>query len=255
MRNDAGLYATLHLELAGHVHDIPVSREELRAIHEPLLTRMAAIARAAGGRAVVFLAGPPGCGKTTLAAVWEELARRLGSPATVQALPLDGFHYPNAVLDSRTTVRDGKVIPLRLVKGSPESYDRESLAASLRALRVGESPRWPRYDRSIHDPVPGAIAVSAAGILIIEGNYLLLDEPGWRDLARYKDLGVFVECDEETARRDILRRHGKGGRSAESAIRHYEFNDVPNRRRIMAARLGVDILLRYGPGRRLERAR
>jgi putative kinase len=237
----------------GHPQEVLVSRAEIASVHAPLVRRMADIARARGGRAVVLLAGPPGCGKSTLAALWEELARRQRGPL-LQALPLDGFHYPNAVLDARTVSRDGREVSLRLLKGSPESYDLESLARHLRDLHEGQTPAWPIYDRTVHEPVPSGIAVAREGVLVVEGNYLLLDEPGWRELAAFKDLGVFLECREEDARSDILARHVRGGRTPEDAARHYAFNDEPNRRRILAARHGVDIVLRYGPGRLLRMA-
>jgi pantothenate kinase len=229
---------------------------EIDSIHAPLLRQMGALAGANGGRAVVFLAGPPASGKSMLAARWEELARTLpAAAAVVQALPLDGFHYHSTILDSRTCLRGGERVSLRRIKGAPESYDLEGLAALLAEIDAGRSPAWPRYDRALHEPVPAAIPVIARGVLVVEGNYLLLDEPGWRDLARFKDLGIFIECDEETARRDILDRHCRGGRPLADALRHYEFNDVPNRQRIMSARQGVDVLLRYDAGRRLERVR
>jgi pantothenate kinase len=242
---------TFTLQTAGHAQEVRVSQEELDSIHAPLLARMNDLAQARGGRAVVFLAGPPGCGKSTLAALWEELSRqRRGVP--VQALPLDGFHYPNAVLDARTVSREGQEIRLRLLKGSPESYDRESLASRLRDLHVGRTPAWPVYDRTIHEPLPSGIAVAREGVLVVEGNYLLLDEPGWRELATFKDLGIFLDCGAEDARRDILLRHQRGGRSPEDAARHYAFNDEPNRRRILAAKHGMDVGLLYGPGRLLR---
>ena len=99
------------------------------------------------------------------------------------------------------------------------------------------------------DAVPDAIPVAADGILVVEGNYLLLDEPGWRELRVFADLGVFVECPEETLRTDVLIRHRRGGRSEDDAVRHYEFNDRPNWRRVMEHRQGVDLLLRVMPGR------
>jgi putative kinase len=242
---------TFTLHTAGHTQEVLVSQEEMDSIHAPLLARMEGLAQTKGGRAIVFLAGPPGCGKSTLAALWEELSRqRRGAP--VQALPLDGFHYPNAVLDARTVSREGQEIRLRLLKGSPESYDRESLASRLRELHEGRTPAWPVYDRTIHEPVPSGITVAREGVLVVEGNYLLLDEPGWRELAAFKDLGIFLDCGEEDARRGILARHQRGGRSPQDAASHYAFNDEPNRARILRARHGVDAALGYGPGRLLR---
>lgn len=246
---------TFTIRTAGHTQRVQVSREELDAVHAPLLQRMQDIARARGGRAVVFLAGPPGCGKSTMAALWEALFQErleLGGGAPVRALPLDGFHYPNAVLDRRTASRNGREVSLRLLKGSPESYDRAALESRLRDLHEGRSPAWPVYDRTIHDPVPAGISTARQGIFVVEGNYLLLDEPGWRELSAFKDLGVFLDCDEEEARRDILARHLRGGRSQEDAARHYAFNDEPNRARILRSRCGVDVALGCQSGRRLR---
>ncbi len=42
------------------------------------------------------------------------------------------------------------------------------------------------YDRLLHNPVEDAINIDG-DIIILEGNYLLLDEEGWRDVADFAD--------------------------------------------------------------------
>ena len=169
------------LDLAGFRTCISVARRELEGLHLPLLAELGSRLKRSD-RIIVLLAGPPGSGKMTLAALWEELGRSV----PVQALPMDGFHLPNVELDTRTTVWDGVTVPLRRIKGSLETFDLPALLTDLGGLRRGEVLKWPRYDRTLHDPVPGALEVGERGALIVEGNYLLLDEPGWRDLRSFR---------------------------------------------------------------------
>lgn len=156
---------------------------------------------------------------------------------------MDGFHLPNAELDTRSIIHDGKQVPLRSLKGSPETYDLPALTVALRALRTRQEVSWPRYDRIIHDPIRDAMPVTDASVLVLEGNYLLLDEPGWRDLRQFVDYTIFIDVPEVVARRALLRRHQRGGRTAEEARASYERTDLPNRLRIIQHRLPADAII------------
>jgi len=127
------------LDLTGYQQRIDVPRRDLETLHLPLLKEIEELHRRRGGRFVVFLSGPPGCGKTTLAKVWEALSKKGCIATRVQSLPMDGFHYPNAVLGSRTTVVDGEDVPLSRVKGAPESFDVDEIELYLRKLREGKN--------------------------------------------------------------------------------------------------------------------
>lgn len=243
------------LDLAGQDWEIQIARDEMEEVYLPLLQRFACKSVSRSGRCLALLAGPPGSGKTTLGALWECLAETYASGHSIRTLPMDGFHYPNRVLDAETVMRDGRSIPLRKIKGAPESFDLPHFTESLQALSEGKDLYWPRYDRQIHDPVPDAIAVPAQGMLLVEGNYVLLDEDGWRDLSRLAALTIFVECDESLARKRVLARLQRGGRSPENALRHYEFNDLRNWERIMQQRVESDIVLQVREGGHLIRVK
>ncbi|GAK58884.1 uridine kinase [Candidatus Vecturithrix granuli] len=241
------------LNLAGQRWEVHIAQDELETVHLPLLKEITQKAELQAGRYLVALAGPPGSGKTTLGALWETLAREYQPGIPVQCLPMDGFHLPNTELDRRRIVRNGETIPLRKIKGAPESYDLKAIKQAFHAVRMGKELAWPKYDRQIHDPIANAIPVLNAGIIFIEGNYLLLDEPDWQEFHNYTDLSIFVECPEAVARERLLARQQRGGRAYQAAVQHYEFNDLPNWQRVMRHRLPGNAILTMNEDGRLGR--
>jgi putative kinase len=240
------------LNLDGQPARLTIAVAELDAVHLPLLHQWESQWRRRRGRFVVFLAGPPGAGKTALAGLWAQLARQGRSGVPFQPLSMDGFHFPNRVLDSRAIVLDGVEMPLRRIKGRPESFDLPALRRTLAAIRAGERVRWPRYDRTRHDPVPGAIPVLSAGILVVEGLYLLLDLPEWDQLRAAADYGVFLACPEDVLRGDVVARKQRQGRSYAEAAAHWDLVDHYTWEITTRHRRGVDTVIRLGAGRRYE---
>lgn len=184
------------------------------------------------GRFITALAGPPGAGKSTLAA---ELVAALGSGA--KAVPMDGFHYDDAVLIARNA-RDRK--------GAPDTFDVQGFLHLLRRLRSEDEVAIPLFDRDLEISRAGADIVTADDrILIVEGNYLLLNEAPWPDAAPLFDLTVWIDVPESELDRRLLARWAHFGKTPEQARAWIDGNDMPNIRRVTAGSRPADLVLRH----------
>ena len=151
---------------------------------------------------------------------------------------MDGFHYPNAYLRTHTAP-DGT--PLSDIKGAPPTYDLAKMQSAIANLRTGNY-EWPVYDRRLHDPAPEPLQVSG-DIFIIEGNWLLLDEPIWRDLKGECDISIAIGADEKMLMPRLIARKVRGG-MAEGAARAFCMrSDLNNIRLYNERRLPADIEL------------
>lgn len=205
------------------------SAEDTQNVFIPLLERLSALQRQKNRRISVFLAAPPAAGKSTLCCYLEQLSRTVNGLVPVQAVGMDGFHHYQEYLDSHSIERDGAVIPLAKIKGAPETYDVQKLAALLDSLN-GEKQLWPMYDRRIHNPVENAVEIRER-ILIVEGNWLLLDEAPWNSLSC--DYSIFLRAGDESQLERIVQRKMMGGFSEEHARQIVRSNDWPNILRCM----------------------
>jgi pantothenate kinase len=202
---------------------------------------------AAGGdgrrRSYVFLAAPPATGKSVLATLLVQQARHLD----VDAVGIDGFHYPQTYLESTLVDTDSGRVPLASYKGAPDTFDTAALGRCLRLARTRDIA-WPVYDRVVHDVVPDAQTVTA-GLVVVEGNWLLLDDPRWAPLAAHSSLNVFIDADPHLLRDRLIERKVRGGASRAEAVAFYERSDRHNVTRVLEGtdRSKVDLLLRLHP--------
>ncbi|MBR0464510.1 MAG: nucleoside/nucleotide kinase family protein [Clostridia bacterium] len=231
------------IENAGRTIEAEFSDEDARNIFLPLLRRFTHMRRAKGRRLLVMLAGPPASGKSTLAALLKALAEDTDGVIAPTVLGMDGFHWPQAYLRAHAVMRNGELIPMTRVKGSPVSYDLQGLRQAVARVAAGEICLWPAYDRRIHDPVPDAIRVDGE-IVLLEGNYLLLDEDGWRDLRAFADYTISVDADHALLMERVIARHMAGGLTREEAVQKAEENDRANMRLCREKCLPADLALR-----------
>ena len=217
---------TYEMIVNGLPQKIRYNADTVEHLFLPLLRRLTEMQRAEARRILVFLAAPPATGKSTLLLFLAQLAQEHEEFTRVQALGMDGFHHPNRYLETHSIPRDGVETPLKSIKGAPETFDVPALAAKLGAARAGRVT-FPVYDRRIHDVVPDAVTADAP-ILLIEGNWLLLDEEPWRDLCGLADYRLRIDAAPELLRDRLIARKMQGGSTAEDAVAFYEASDAPN---------------------------
>ena len=195
-------------------------------------------ARAVSGadRMILAIAGPPGSGKSTLA---EGLAAKLNAevPGLAEVLPMDGYHYDDLYL-----VPAG----LRPRKGAPQTFDVGGLYHTLRRLRARDEAEVavPVFDRSIEIARAGARLIPASvPVIVVEGNWLLLDQAPWDRLRPMFDVTVRVDVPEPILRSRLRARWEGLGLSEQEIIAKLEENDLPNGRLVRDASILPDFLL------------
>ncbi|MET9465652.1 nucleoside/nucleotide kinase family protein [Streptomyces sp. NPDC006544] len=200
-----------------------------------LVTRAAALA-GRDGRRILGIAGPPGAGKSTLAA---RLADALG-PRTAVVVPMDGFHLARTEL-ARLGLADRK--------GAPDTFDAAGYVSLLRRLRApGEATVYaPAFDRSLDEPIAGSVPVAPAVPLVItEGNYLLHDAGEWAAVRPLLDEAWYLAPDEALRVARLVDRHVRHGKDPAYARAWVARSDEANARLVAPGRDRADLVIDTG---------
>lgn len=182
-------------------------------------------------RVIVGIAGPPGCGKSTIAA---SICQQLDAPL----VPMDGFHLAHRLLESRGVVDR---------KGAPDTFDGWGFARCVERLArpaPGEAVYAPEFDRSIEDAIAGAVPVGpGVPVVVTEGNYLLLDSEPWRAVRSVLTIAAYVDLDDTVRRQRLVERHVRFGKGRAAAMEFVERSDEANARIVAASRDRADVIL------------
>jgi len=203
---------------------------------------------------MVAVAGPPGSGKTAFATILVAMVNAEASDDLAVLVGLDGWHYPNDYLATHYMDRGGERIALRSIKGAPETFDATGAYDCLSEIRRGEHVSFPVYSRRLHEPVPGGGSVdSSHKIVVVEGNYLLLDEDPWNRFRQLFDVRVFISASLETLMDGLKERHLRGGKTLAATERQIREVDLPNARRVGPSVVHAQVLVHKASTRRIDR--
>jgi pantothenate kinase len=133
---------------------------------------------------------------------------------------MDGFHLDDGILNFTNLLSR---------KGSPETFDVMGLKSFL--IRLANEPEVivPIFDRALELSRSSAVTISNnKKIIIVEGNYLLLNSHPWSELNDYFDSRIMIHCEESVLEKRLIDRW-KGFNLTQDQINQkvYE-NDLPN---------------------------
>ena len=225
------IFQTYNMEVNGLKQEVRFSAAAVEEIFMPLLHELTDLKLTLDRKVVAYLVAPPGSGKSTVAQFLEWLSRERNEVDNIRALGMDGFHYSAAYMNVTTVERDGEQILMRDIKGAPETFDVDTLIEKIRELRQ-EGTDWNVYDRRIHDVLPDYMSVED-DIILLEGNYLLLDEPAWTNVRVLADYSIFIDADADLLKERIIGRKMMGGSSREDAEKFFTYSDARNIERVL----------------------
>jgi pantothenate kinase len=208
---------------------------------DALVARTLALA-ASGSRILVGITGSPGAGKTTLAKDVVERINALDAAPKAIYLPMDGFHLANATLD-RLGIHDRK--------GAIETFDGWGFVSLLnRVLAERDHPVYaPSFERTVDEGIAGEVEVPVdAAIVIVEGNYLLVDREPWNRIPALLAESWFCETAADERLTRLVDRHTRHGRSEADALAWASTVDGANALLIEPTRHRADLVVSGSTG-------
>ena len=137
---------------------------------------------------------------------------------------------------------DGREVSMVEIKGAPITFDLDKLMGKLKELKDEPVCKWPLYDRLLHNPVEDKITVDG-DIILLEGNYLLLDTDGWNDLSYFADYTISLTADEPLLRKRLIERRIACGHPKEKSAEFVDFSDMANVRLCLTHSKKADLML------------
>ena len=188
-------------------------------------------------RYMIAIAGPPASGKSTFAEKLSILMNQQNKHQISDVIPMDGFHLDNASLDK---------LQLRHRKGAENTFDSHGFVKMIKSLHCANKPiSIPLFDRDSDATLPDAKTISPKHqILIVEGNYLLLNSEPWSQLHEIYDFKIFLKPDIDTTKKRLIDRWLENGYNLEGAEQRALSNDIPNAEYVLEHSVGADLAIR-----------
>jgi len=232
---------------------LEIDRGEVEKYYYPLALRLLNMGNR-HKRILVAVAGPPGSGKTAFATLLVAVINAQAKREEAVLIQQDGWHYPNIYLDSHTVFHNSVEMPLRQLKGCPETYDTDAAYQFLKTIKAGGQMDYPVYSRKMHDPIPNTGRITPDHhIIVLEGNYWLLQEDPWCQFLPLIDERIFLSASAENLIDGLRQRHLRGGKTVEFIQSHMDIVDIPNIERVLKHSASAQVLVHKIDNRHISR--
>lgn len=187
----------------------------------------------------VGIMGGPGSGKSTLVAL---LLKQLQPFASTVIIPMDGYHYYKRELDLMENPKEAHAR-----RGSIWTFNAAKFVEDLKKTKQNGYGLFPSFDHSVGDPKENDIEVQQFhNIVILEGNYLLCDDPYWKDIKDLLDYSIFIQCNENIFIPRLIKRHMLSwGINEEQARQRVYLNDKKNADYTVKFSERADLVIKY----------
>jgi pantothenate kinase len=187
----------------------------------------------AKSRVLIGIIGKPGAGKSTVTSKLKELL-----PAQeTKVLSQDGYHLSNAQL---------KELGRSERKGAPDTFDPRSFTELLKRISQDSQSEiyFPIFHREIEESIAAeGVITPDTNIVLVEGNYLLLDTHGWTGVASHLNEAWYLKIDDELRLKRLVARHIEYGKEPDFAHSWAHGTDEVNARLIETTSSRADAFL------------
>ena len=167
----------------------------------------------------VGIVGAPCSGKSTIS---KQLIKILNKDSNIASLlSMDGFHYDNKILKNKNMLDK---------KGSYKSFDVIGFLSCIKVLKQAKyNISVPIFDRKKDITIANTkIIKKNTKIVLIEGNYLLLNKKYWQKISSFLDISIFLDVDMKTLKQRAINRWIYYGLKQKEAKKRVINNDMKN---------------------------